>query len=384
MKKDEDFPFQNNSCFNLTNSTCQSSHRHSMTLQVLIPLISIIGNVIAIAVICKNKRNKKQSIFYTLVMTLAGVDLLSTLLVSSLTLISRGTGKSLLELGGKALCDYSGFIMIYIGAVSMGILCTMAVDRLLALRFAFFYQRNVTNGKAKVVIFAVLSLFFILSALPLFGFGEIIQQSPGTWCFINWHASQTKDQVYNIMFAMIGSIMMLVVIFSNIFVINAVVKKKRKMRSRNASMRIMTKGRIRRITLQETQMMVLLALMTCVFIFCYLPLLLRILINQIDEIGQTRTHYSPKWDLFAVHAAAINPVLDPWVYILFRRETLEGLLRCFKSTITCKCFVEKKSETTYTNCQTERAFFSKNTKSRVTLDNSKATTLTCCSSIKSV
>ncbi|XP_076814153.1 prostaglandin E2 receptor EP4 subtype-like isoform X3 [Clavelina lepadiformis] len=228
MKKDEDFPFQNNSCFNLTNSTCQSSHRHSMTLQVLIPLISIIGNVIAIAVICKNKRNKKQSIFYTLVMTLAGVDLLSTLLVSSLTLISRGTGKSLLELGGKALCDYSGFIMIYIGAVSMGILCTMAVDRLLALRFAFFYQRNVTNGKAKVVIFAVLSLFFILSALPLFGFGEIIQQSPGTWCFINWHASQTKDQVYNIMFAMIGSIMMLVVIFSNIFVINAVVKKKKK------------------------------------------------------------------------------------------------------------------------------------------------------------
>lgn len=45
-----------------------------------------------------------------------------------------------MDLGGKALCDYSGFTMTFFGIGSMALVFFMATERLIAVRFAFFYQ----------------------------------------------------------------------------------------------------------------------------------------------------------------------------------------------------------------------------------------------------
>ncbi|CAK8689608.1 prostacyclin receptor-like isoform X2 [Clavelina lepadiformis] len=307
-------------------------------------ITSIVGNVIAIFVIWRNqRRSNKQSVFYTLVMTLACLDFISTAMTSPITFVAYSTGKSLIDLGGVALCFYSGVAMVYFGVVSMAIVFTMSIERLIAIRFAFFYHTKVTALRTKIAVIVVSVICLLLAALPLVGFGQIHLQRPGTWCFLNWKATEAKHQAFNLLIASLGIIMMIGTIFCNFYVVTRVILKKRKMKIKNSTLQVMSKTRLRKIAYQETQMMVLLFLMTCVFILCYLPLLVRIIINQITAMNNT-TDPTASWNLFAVHMAAINPVLDPWVYILCRRETIVGFFNALKLLVTCKCSKQEVSQ----------------------------------------
>lgn len=55
----------------------------------------------------------------------------------------------------------------------------------------------------------------------------------------------------------------------------------RRMRSKNSSHGLLSKGKKKKISQQEIQMMVLLGLMTAVFVVCYLPLL----VSEVSHAG---------------------------------------------------------------------------------------------------
>jgi len=127
------------------------------------------------------------------------------------------------DIGGRNLCNYSGFTMIFFGIASMAMVFLMAIERFIAIQYALFYkvrkillfelfflcwwyfwiillmfwlfQTKVTVCGTRITIVFIILFLLVISALPLLGFGEIEQQFPGTWCFLHWKSRKPVNQV---------------------------------------------------------------------------------------------------------------------------------------------------------------------------------------------
>ncbi|XP_039247431.2 prostaglandin E2 receptor EP4 subtype-like isoform X1 [Styela clava] len=313
----------------------------NMTIPVTTFTICLLGNLFAIVFLWKSNQrsDNKQHIFYTLVMTLACCDFVSAILTSPLTFVAYMSGRCVTELGGVALCRYSGFTMIFFGIGSVAIVFAMSLERFIAIRYTMFYQRTMTTHKTRVFLIVIMIGLIILSSLPLLGFGDVAQQFPGSWCFLDWKSRDPHHQGFNFLVACLGILLMLATIICNLIVVGTVTAARRRMKDRNSSHNLVSKSKRKKMAQQENQMMVLLGVMTTVFVVCYLPILLRIIVNQVLSIYSeefAKTNLS-SWDLFAVRMASINPIIDPWVYILCRRSILTKSFRILKLLFLCRC-----------------------------------------------
>ncbi|XP_052238678.1 prostaglandin E2 receptor EP4 subtype-like [Dreissena polymorpha] len=81
----------------------------------------------------------------------------------------------------------------------------------------------------------------------------------------------------------------------------------------------------------ECQMAVLLIGITVVFNSCYLPLIIRIVLNQTKLLP-----VNMRTDLLVIRFASLNQILDPWVYILLRREVVSRLIFTIRKPLSPK------------------------------------------------
>ncbi|XP_076823289.1 prostacyclin receptor-like [Clavelina lepadiformis] len=264
----------------------------------------------------RSRSKMKFGAFHTLVLTLAILDLTGTLFTSPLTFLLYGENIHIEDYGGVALCHYSAFAMLFFGFSTMAMVMAMSVERLLSIRHPYYYHNKATPKKAIVASLAILFATAILCSLPSLGFGEIRPMYPHSWCFANWNATEPKDQAFNYLYVVLGICMLIVTLVCNTSVIKGLVNMKK-------SIKPVSKYRRRKFTV-ESQMIIQLLVITSIFVICWLPLMIRILINQLGH------EKFPEGDRVAVWLVAANPVLDPWVYILFRstvKRQVLGVLR---------------------------------------------------------
>ncbi|CAH1772550.1 unnamed protein product [Owenia fusiformis] len=311
-----------------TNSTSTSpgADLKSAALMTNIIMIcsGIFGNSLALAVLYKSRKEVRKSVFYILVAALAWTDLTGIILVSPIPLLVYTDTVLLSE--AVALCKYHAFVMISFALATPLIVGTMAVERFMALRYAYVYSVHVTKSKARIVIGIIYCIVLVVALLPVTGFGSYALQWPYTWCFLNFHAESPLDTAYAVTFAGISMSMILVIITCNVIVIITLLR----LRHRRQSMRLNSSGEQRRIcrsrkhNMLELQMVWLLCGITCVFTMCWAPLNIRILINEITQVRDN------KQDLISLRLASVNQILDPWVYILMRKALIEKVLACMR------------------------------------------------------
>lgn len=167
----------------------------------------------------------------------------------------------------------------------------------------------------------------ICACLPLLGFGTYIRQYPGTWCFFDYYTYDRVDRGFNYLFAILALSTISVTVTCNVIVLHTLFKTKMigKARRKNGNSRTFN-GYSRRFA--ECQMAVQLIGVTIVFSSCYLPLMMRILINQTKLLPVDR-----KLDLLVIRFASLNQILDPWVYILLRREVVWKVVSTIKAVV---------------------------------------------------
>ncbi|KAJ8380926.1 hypothetical protein SKAU_G00017040 [Synaphobranchus kaupii] len=84
----------------------------------------------------------------------------------------------------------------------------------------------------------------------------------------------------------------------------------------------------------EIQMVILLIATSAVVLICSIPLVVQVFVNQLYRIPvEERIEKNP--DLQAIRIASVNPILDPWIYILLRKAVLLKLLEKIKC-LFCK------------------------------------------------
>ncbi|XP_041792545.1 prostaglandin E receptor 4 (subtype EP4) a [Chelmon rostratus] len=321
-------------------------NNQSMTGRTMVPTIpsimfifGVVGNVIAIVVLCKSRKEQKETTFYTLVCGLAITDLLGTLLASPVTIATYVKGS---WPGEDPLCQYFGFTLLFFSLAGLSIICAMSVERYIAINHAYFYNDYVDQKLAGLTLLAIYISNALFCALPIIGFGQVKKQYPQTWCFLEWRSNKTSDAAYSYMYAGFSSLLILATVICNVLVCVALIRMHRRFvrrmslgtdLGRNVDPR--RRGRsFGRLAGAEIQMVILLIGTSAVVLICSIPLVAQVFLNQLYKTPvELRLDKNP--DLRAIRFASFNPILDPWIYILLRKAVLLKLIEKIKC-LFCK------------------------------------------------
>uniref|UniRef100_A0A8C5MI01 G-protein coupled receptors family 1 profile domain-containing protein n=1 Tax=Leptobrachium leishanense TaxID=445787 RepID=A0A8C5MI01_9ANUR len=180
------------------------------TIPAVMFIFGVVGNLIAIVVLCKSRKEQKETTFYTLVFRLAIIELLGTCLDSPVTI---ATYVQNWWPGGDQLCEYSSFILLFFGLSGLSIICAMSIERYLAINHAYFYNHFVDKKLA--------------GALTSMGLGKTTYLYPQTWCFIDWRTNVSTYAAYSYMYAGFSSFLILVTMLCNVMVCVALIRMQR-------------------------------------------------------------------------------------------------------------------------------------------------------------
>ncbi|XP_077601068.1 prostaglandin E2 receptor EP4 subtype-like [Stigmatopora nigra] len=335
----------------------------SMTGRTMIPtipsimfLFGVVGNVIAIVVLCRSRKEQKETTFYTLVCGLAVTDLLGTLLASPVTIATYMKGA---WPGGDPLCQYFGFTLIFFSLAGLSIICAMSVERYIAINHAYFYNDYVDQKLAGATLVAIYVSNALFCGLPAVGFGRVQKQYPQTWCFLEWRSDETSDAAFNFMYAGFSAVLILATVLCNVLVCGALIRMHRRYMRRTSlgtdlargSLDARKRGRsFGRMAGAEIQMVILLIGTSAVVLICSIPLVAQVFLNQLYKTPvELRLDKNP--DLTAIRFASFNPILDPWIYILLRKAVARQLVENVKC-LFCKVVLggQKKSENRSLRC----------------------------------
>ncbi|KAM8865663.1 prostaglandin E receptor 4 (subtype EP4) a [Synchiropus picturatus] len=310
------------------------------TIPSIMFIFGVVGNLIAIVVLCKSRKEQKESTFYTLVCGLAVTDLLGTLLASPVTIAIYVKGS---WPGEDPLCQYFGFTMLFFSLAGLSIICAMSVERYMAINHAYFYKDHVDQRLAGLTLLAIYASNGFFCALPLLGFGQVKKQYPQTWCFLEWRSNKTSDAAYSYMYAGFSSLLILVTVVCNVLVCGALIRMHRRFVRRTSLGTDLGRSvdpRNRRgrsfghMAGAEIQMVILLIGTSAVVLICSIPLVAQVFLNQLYKTKvELRLDKNP--DLRAIRFASFNPILDPWIYILLRKAVLLKVMEKLKC-LFCK------------------------------------------------
>uniref|UniRef100_A0A8C0IT21 Prostaglandin E2 receptor EP2 subtype n=1 Tax=Chelonoidis abingdonii TaxID=106734 RepID=A0A8C0IT21_CHEAB len=290
----------------------------------------LLGNLTALALLARRRlgqRGRPLSLFHVLVTVLVLTDLLGTCLVSPVVLASYGRNRTMVRLAeGKRLCLYFAFAMSFFGLATMLVLFAMALERCLALGQPYLYERFLRRRSAlPLALPALYALPAAFCALPLLGFGRYMQYCPGTWCFIQMRLRRTdqedsgaREATYSLLYATLLLLLILAVLLCNLSVICNLVGMHRRGQTSRRPASLEQPARRRRLSMsEEVDHLILLAIMTITFIVCSLPF----------TVSECRGR-----DLLALRFLAINPIIDPWVFVILR----PSVLRVIRSVLCCQ------------------------------------------------
>ncbi|EMP30267.1 prostaglandin E2 receptor EP4 subtype [Chelonia mydas] len=317
------------------SSTSEHGDGKPPTIPTVMFIFGVVGNLIAIVVLCKSRKEQKETTFYTLVCGLAITDLLGTCLVSPVTIATYLQNR---WPGGLALCEYSSFILLFFGLSGLSIICAMSIERYLAINHAYFYNHYVDKKLAGLTLFAIYVSNVLFCALPSMGLGKSTFQYPKTWCFIDWKTKVATHAAYSYMYAGFSSFLIMVTVVCNVLVCVALIRMHRQFMRRTSLGTDNTANRLsdfrrrrsfRRMAGAEIQMVILLIATSLVVVICSIPLVVRVFVNQLYRPAVVKD-VSQNPDLQAIRIASVNPILDPWVYILLRKTVLSKVIEKIK------------------------------------------------------
>ncbi|XP_041071165.1 prostaglandin D2 receptor-like [Carcharodon carcharias] len=317
------------SCENLT----YVSQDGKVLSSILLFTTGLIGNIIALAILGKHKRDSKHqvSVFYILVTGLVLTDLFGKCVISPVVFASYASNLSLTALAkNNTLCDYFSFSMSFFGLASMFILFAMALECWLSISHPFLYQEQFTKRRVVLIFPVVYICCLLFCSMPLMGFGRNKQYCPGTWCFLNM-AKEESTLSFSVLYATLMAILVFAVMLCNASVaVNLTKMYRRQRRMSNANLNSLVRTRKRFIHTAEVEHLILLILMSILFLICSLPLTIR------AYIGAFAPDNKDIEDLNALRLASVNSIVDPWVFIIFRTSVFRNLtsMCCNGSTPT--------------------------------------------------
>lgn len=250
------------------NSTSKSLYEDLQPIQgVILGLIAspgIIANIFAIVVTVKLLRQQSltPNVF---VFALACMDCFGIIVVCTPTWLCYIFGH---WVGGQQMCKFQGFMTLFC-TLSTGFIATsMSVDRFIAVKWPLHHRQRVTVKVVKRLLLGLVITAGIVASFPVLGFGSFVMNLTGTYCTLNWFAKDKEDVSFSYMYAVIGMMLVVTVIFCNINVVVKLCKREDKLRGMSRKSDKQESQTRKTLEKQFTKMMIVISLM---FLICWTP-----------------------------------------------------------------------------------------------------------------
>ncbi|NXO76477.1 TA2R protein, partial [Sitta europaea] len=309
------------SCFGVFNaSDGRASAQNSIAspwFSTAFGLIGLCSNLFALCVLVSSSRklsSQARSSFLIFLCGLVVTDFMGLLVTASVIIPYHFTKFSWAKVDpGCHLCNFLGFSMVFFGQCPLLLGATMAGERFLGINRPFSRSTSLSKRRAWAIVGLVWGFSSLLGLLPVFGLGRYTLQFPGSWCFLTL-LPDTGDVIFCLLFALLG---ILSVLLS--FVLNtiSVVTLCRVYHDRDS---------VQRRRDSEVEMMVQLVGIMIIATICWMPLLIFIVQMVLQHLpGQARVLPTDTQEMLLIYIRMVtwNQILDPWVYILFRRAVLQ-------------------------------------------------------------
>ncbi|NXX81245.1 TA2R protein, partial [Urocolius indicus] len=282
-------------------------------------LIGLCSNLFALCVLLSSSRklsSQPRSSFLVFLCGLVVTDFMGLLVTASVIIPYHFTKFAWAEVDpGCHLCSFLGFSMVFFGQCPLLLGATMAGERFFGINRPFSRSASVSKRRAWSIVGLVWGFSCLLGLLPVLGLGRYTLQYPGSWCFLTL-LPDTGDTVFCLLFALLG---IFSVLLSFIFNTVSVVTLCRVYHDRES---------VQRRRDSEVEMMVQLVGIMVIATICWMPLLIFIVqtvLQQLPAGGRVRTLPAETQKLLLIYIRMVtwNQILDPWVYILFRRAVLQ-------------------------------------------------------------
>ncbi|XP_048758796.2 prostaglandin E2 receptor EP2 subtype-like [Ostrea edulis] len=294
----------------LANLTIKLSETESPWDSSVCFTLGVIGNILALAMLMKYADQHKWKIFYRLVGALAITDLFGILTTSPVVFAIYNN--KFLWVGGQPLCDYFSFMLIFASLGTLTIVTAMSLDRFLALWYPYFYNSSQKKRRVHAMLVGIWIFAAVVASMPLMKFGRNIRHFPCTWCFIDYFGTSQTDRIFSILYASLGILTIVGSSTFNCLVIFAV-SKGGCSKHHGSIKSVKGKQREERNEFFILVFLISIMVMHCV---CWIPFMIRVLINT----SGVRPNF--KADLLVLRMASWNQILDPWLYIVLRKEML--------------------------------------------------------------
>ena len=313
------------------------------SLYLVAMVFSLVGNVIIICIVRKNRR--MRNLTHYLIVNMAVADLLITVLHMPYRLQIQLTNSHAVVVGGlmgKLICKLVGYSQDVSIASSVFTLMGISVDRFMAVVFPL--KRATLNHKARYVVGPIWIMSIVICS-PLLYVNKMEEYEGEFFCYEEWSPlleSETAGRYYTaVQFASFYVVPLIVVavLYSCIAfkVWNRHLPGRRHL------------PRARFYSVARKKLLRMLIVIVCLFAACWLPYHVVFFLQFFSEqylycpIPETIMFYC----LFAGHA---NSAINPCIYFAIHKEYRKGLLQFMRrtyclgvSTTISSCFRRRKN-----------------------------------------
>lgn len=276
-----------------------------ITSEVLIGVASIVGNTLVLVAIYKY--HKLQTVTNCFIASLAIADLLVGIIVAPLAALSYlGLPRHFLG------CVFANSVVVMFTQISIFNLVAIAVERFVAIKEPFFYERNLTIKASIIIISITWVLAIIIGLVPVFGWNL------GSEGFNNCNFVAVIDMNYMVYFNFFGFVLtpliIMFLIYSYIFYI---IKQQMAKIAALEMVQESEQQRARRKFKKEVKAAKSLAIVIGIFAVCWLPIHI---LNSISLF--CRSGCSLNWDVYgkflltAILLSHVNSAVNPFLYAI--------------------------------------------------------------------
>ncbi|XP_072924295.1 thromboxane A2 receptor [Hemitrygon akajei] len=292
------------------SSSC-STHA-SPWFSTIFAAAGVLSNLIALAVLVsayRKARSRSRSSFLIFLCGLVLTDFLGLGTTALIVVTYHHTKFSWEKVDpDNHLCRFLGFSMVFFGLTPLLLGATMAVERFLGINKPFLRSTNASKRRAWCTVFLIWLFAFCIGFFPICGFGHYTRQWPNSWCFFNM-INSTSDAAFSMVFSSVGLLSLALSVFLNTISVVTLLKVCFKRLS------------VERSRDHEVEMMVQLLGIMIIATVCWAPLLMLIFRKTLMDLPDDEQ--LKKTLVICIRIATWNQILDPWVYILFRRSVLK-------------------------------------------------------------
>ncbi|XP_068175417.1 thromboxane A2 receptor isoform X2 [Antennarius striatus] len=273
--------------------------------------LGLTSNLFAFIALLKSFRrthSKSRSFFLIFLGGLVLTDFMGLLVTGSIVVSFHVTHFNWRQLDPYChFCNFMGMSMVFYGLCPLLLGAAMAVERFIGINRPFARSSSISKGRTVSMVLIVWLVAGSIALLPLTGIGSYHMQMPGSWCFFNI-SSEGNDLAFSLLFSLVGLMCIAVSFLLNTVSVVTLIKV------------CCGEDRAQRRRDHEVEMMVQLILIMVIASICWCPLLVFTAQTVLSGVPlQIRSL------LLWIRFATCNQILDPWVYILFRRAVLKRI-----------------------------------------------------------